>query len=106
MSEIQVLESKFVKFRMSIMKQRVSSSDSLKCPEENLPNSPCRFSLLLGQTLYTLYERDQSKCKFFRLLSAIIKVYQILVIFETTNWIFLKVCIILQYHGTYITPSY
>ena len=42
----------------------------------------CNF---LGQTLYTLHKRDQSKCKFFRLFSTQIKIHQILVIFETKN---------------------
>ena len=42
----------------------------------------CTF---LGQTLYTLHKRDQSKGKFLRLFSAQIKIHQILVIFETKN---------------------
>ena len=42
----------------------------------------CTF---LGQTLYTLHKRDQSKCKCFRLFSAQIKIHQILVIFEIKN---------------------
>ena len=44
----------------------------------------------LGQKLYTLHKRDQSKCKFFRSFSARIKIYQILVIFETKNRFFFK----------------
>ena len=39
--------------------------------------------IFLGQALHILYKRDQSKCNFFRLLSAGIKIHQILVIFET-----------------------
>ena len=35
----------------------------------------CTF---LGQTLYTLHKKDQSKCKFFRLLSARIKITKFL----------------------------
>ena len=57
----------------------------------------CTF---LGQTLCTLHERDQSKCKFLRLLSAPIKIHQILVIFETRNCFFFKFCITLQCHET------
>ena len=49
----------------------------------------CTF---LGQTLYTLHKRDQSKCKFFRLFSAQIKIHQILVIFETKNKFLFKFC--------------
>ena len=37
--------------------------------------------IFLGQTLYALRKRDQSKCKFFRLFSVRIKIHQILVIF-------------------------
>ena len=50
---------------------------TLQCHEIQLL---CTF---LGRTLYTLLERDQSKCKFFKLFSAQIKIHQILVIFET-----------------------
>ena len=57
----------------------------------------CTF---LGQTLYTLHKKDQSKCKFFRLLSARIKIHQIFVIFETKNRFFFKFCTTLQYHET------
>ena len=56
------------------------------------------FSFFLGQTLHTLHKRDQSKCKCFRLLSARIKIHQILVIFETTNQFFFKFGINLRYH--------
>ena len=42
----------------------------------------CTF---LVQTLFTLYKRDQSKCNYFRLFSARIKIHQIRVIFETKN---------------------
>ena len=45
----------------------------------------CTF---LGHRLYTLHKRDQSKCKFWRLLSPRIKIHHILVIFETTNQFF------------------
>ena len=81
--------------------------DIFKCSDENLLNSSCHFPdhklvflpilhdssvswnfllcTFLGQTLYTLHERDQSKGKFFRLFSAQVKIHQILVIFETKN---------------------
>ena len=49
----------------------------------------CTF---LGQILYTLHKRDQSKCEFFRLFSAQIKSHQILVIFETKNKFLFKFC--------------
>ena len=71
---------KFAKLLMSFSKPQVS------------------FSFFLGQTLYTLHKRDQSKCKCFRLLSARIKIHQILVIFETTNQFFFKFGINLRYH--------
>ena len=49
----------------------------------------CTF---LGQTLYTLHKRGQSKCKFYRLFKAWIKIHLILVIFETKNKFFFKFC--------------
>ena len=69
---------KFAKFLMSFSKPQVN------------------FSFYLGQTLDTLHERYQSKDKFFRLLSPLIKIHQILVIFETTNLFFFKFCITLS----------
>ena len=96
--------------------------DTFKCSDENLPNTSCYFpnhkSVFLQilhessvsrkiTTLYffrsnviTLHEKDQSKCKFLRLLSAWVKIDQILAIFETTNQFFFKFCITLQYHET------
>ena len=81
--------------------------DTFEYSGENLPNSSCHFSnhksvflqilhhvsmswkitpmYVLGQTLCTLLNRNQSKCKFFRLLSAWVKIHQILVSFETTS---------------------
>ena len=79
---------KFAKLLMSFSKRQV------------------RFSFFLGQILYTLHKRDQSKCKCFRLLSVPIKIHQILVIFETINWFFFKFCITFQYYEIYITPLY
>ena len=80
---------------------------TFKCSDENLPNSSYHFPnhksvflqilhdssvswnmlhcTFLGQTLYTLHKKDQSKWKFFRLFSAPIKIHQILVIFEIKN---------------------
>ena len=47
------------------------------------------FALHFFQSrLYTLHQRGQSKCNFLRLLSARIKVYQILFIFETKIGVF------------------
>ena len=56
--------------------------------------------LFPNQTLHTFHGRDLSKCKFLRLLSARIKIHQILVSFETTNRFFFKFCINLQCHET------
>ena len=95
---------------------------TFKCSGENLVNSSCPFwkhksvflqilhdcsvswkitpLYFLCQTLYTLHEMDQSKCKLFETLSAQIKIQQILVIFETTNSFFFKFYMTLQYHET------
>ena len=60
----------------------------------------------LGQTLYTLHTRDQSKCKPFRLFSALIKIQQILVIFETKNKFLFKFCITLWNYETYFPHTF
>ena len=52
--------------------------------------------------LYTLHKRGKSKWKCFRLLSAQIKIHEILLIFETTNFLFIKFCITLQCHETWL----
>ena len=100
--------------------------DIFKCSHENLLNSSCHFPnrksvflqilhdssmswnilpcTFLGQTLYTLHKRDQSKCKFFRLFSAQIKIHQILVIFETKNKFLFKFCTTLIVHIGVSTP--
>ena len=79
--------------------------DTFNCSDENLLNSSFYFRnhksaflqnlydssvssnitplYFFGQTLYTWQKRDQSKCKYFRLFRAQIKIHQILVIFET-----------------------
>ena len=54
--------------------------------------------LFLGQALYTFRKRNQWMCKFLRLLSARIKIHQVLVIFKTTNCFFFKFCITLHCH--------
>ena len=77
--------------------------ETFKCSGENMPNSSCFlnhklvFLQILNHSLVSwkitpLYvfrsnitKKNQSKCKFLRLLSARIKIQQILVIFETTN---------------------
>ena len=101
---------------------KIPNFDIFKCSGENLPNSsqhfPNRKSVFrqilhhssvsckitpmhfLGQVLYTLHKRNQSKCKFWRFLRARIKIHQILVIFETTDQFFFKFCITLQYYET------
>ena len=58
---------------------------SLQCHEIYLL---CTF---LGQMLYTLHERDQTKWKCFRLFSARIIIHQILGIFKTKNQFFLQI---------------
>ena len=102
--------------------------DIFKCSDENLPNSSCHFpnhksvflqiwhdssvswnTLLctfLGQTLYTLHKRDQSKCKFFRLFRARIKIRQFLVIFETKNKFLFKFCTTLWYQETWLLYTF
>ena len=101
---------------------KVEIFEIFECSGENLPKSLAIFQTtrefffkfymtfqcherellytFLGQRLSTLHKRDQSKCKFWRLLSARIKIHEILVNFETTNWFFFKFCINLQYHET------
>ena len=102
--------------------------ETFKCSGENLPYSSCHFPnhksvflqilhhssvswkitplYFLGQTLNTLHNRNQWKCKFVRLLSARIKIHQILVIFETTNQFFFKFCINLQCHETQLLCTF
>ena len=78
--------------------------ETYKCSGSNVPNSLCYFpnqKLAFVQILHhslvswkitplhffrsNITRKDQSKCKFLRLLSAWIQIHQILVIFETTN---------------------
>ena len=55
--------------------------------------------------VYNFARKGPMKVQILRLLSAWIKIRQILVIFETRNWFFFKFGITLQYHET-ITPLY
>ena len=54
----------------------------------------------------TFHGIDQSKCKFLRILSAWIKIHQILLSFETTNQFFFKFCINLQCHETQLLCTF
>ena len=54
----------------------------------------------------TFHGIDQSKCKFLRILSAWIKIHQILLSFETTNQFFFKFCINLQCHETHLLCTF
>ena len=56
--------------------------------------------------LNTLYNRNQSNCKYVRLLNAQVKIHQILVIFEKTSQFFLKFCITLQGHETQLLYTF
>ena len=62
--------------------------------------------IFLGQTLYALHERDQSKCRFFRLFSVRIKIHQILVIFEAKKKFLFKFCTTLWYHETQLVHTF
>ena len=87
--------------------------DTFECSGENLPNSSYHFPNHKSVFLQILHDtslswkitppyffrsqviyfarRGQSKCKFFRLLSAWIKIHQLFVSFETTNCFFFQV---------------
>ena len=73
---------------------------TLQCHKRQLL---CTF---LGQTLYTFHGRDLSKCEFLRLLSALIKINQILVIFETTNQFFFQFSVNKQCHETQLLCTF
>ena len=62
--------------------------------------------IFLGQTLYALHERDQSKCRFFRLFSVRIKIHQILVIFEAKKKFLFKFCTTLWYHEMQLVHTF
>ena len=61
------------------------------------PNFAWLFSVMKNNSSVLFYKRDQSKCKFLWLLSARIKIHQILLIFETANWFLFKFCTFLQF---------
>ena len=52
------------------------------------------------------FSRDQSKCKFVKLLSTRIKIHQILVTFKTTNQFYFKFCINLQCQETQLICTF
>ena len=62
--------------------------------------------IFLGQTLYALHERDQSKCRFFRPFSVRIKIHQILVIFEAKKKFLFKFCTTLWYHEMQLVHTF
>ena len=62
--------------------------------------------IFLGQTLYALHERDQSKCRFFRLFSVRIKIHQTLVIFEAKKKFLFKFCTTLWYHEMQLVHTF
>ena len=63
-------------------------------------------AIFLGQTLYALHERDQSKCRFFRLFSVRIKIHQIHVIFEAKKKFLFTFCTTLWYHETQLVHTF
>ena len=100
-----------------------------KCSGENLPNCSCYFpshkSVFLqilhhslvswkitplyvfrSNIIFTFHGRDESKCTFFRLLIGQIKIYQILISFETTNHFSFKFCINFQYYETQLLCTF
>ena len=64
------------------------------------------FASISSFTKDTFHGIDQSKCKFLRILSAWIKIHQILLSFETTNQFFFKFCINLQCHETHLLCTF
>ena len=99
---------------------KVQVFEIFQCSGENLPKSSCHFLNRKEVFLQILHDsslswkitpqysfrskiiyfaqKDQSKCKFWRLLSVWIKIQQIRFNFATTNWFLFKFCINLQYH--------
>ena len=73
---------KFPKLPMLFSKRQDSFSSNFASLSSVMKELLCTF---LDQTLHTFHGRNKSKCKFLRLLSARIKIHQILVIFKTTN---------------------
>ena len=62
--------------------------------------------LFLDQTLHTFHGRDQSKCKFFRLLTARIKIHESLFSLETISQFFFKLWINDQCHKTQLLCTF
>ena len=95
-----------------------TNSDTFKCSDENLPNSSCHFpkhkasfcsnfawlfivtkdnsSVLFSVKCYKFCTKGTNHSAKFVEFGARIKIHQILVIFETTNWFFFKFCITLS----------
>ena len=57
-------------------------------------------------TYNSYFSRDQSKCKFVKLLSTRIKIHQILVTFKTTNQFYFKFCINLHCQETQLICTF
>ena len=88
--------------------------ETLKCSDKNAPNSSCHFrnhNPVFFQTFYhssvsckiTLYffrsnviyfpQKEPIKVDIFRISNVLVKIHQILVIFETKNHFFIEFCI-------------
>ena len=68
---------------------------------------PWEITLYFFRSNITYFSwRNQSKCKFFRLLSARIKIHQILASFETANQFFFKFSINPQCHETQLLCTF
>ena len=104
MAHNSLVNFKLIYFLLWIKESHQSSNvETFKCSRENLLNSSlfskaqvsfssnfASLSSIIKDKSSVFFRssitgKDQSKCKFLRLLSAWIKIYQILVIFETTN---------------------
>ena len=98
-SDFQVLESKMVKFLMSILKQQVNSPPNVASLFYDIKDN---FSVpFLAQTIYNLLKRSSLTWTFLRLSSVRVKICQIPdVNFQTTSQFLFKLCIILYSHDT------
>ena len=56
-----------------------------------------------SNVVYTLYKRNQSKCKFLRLLIAWVKIHEMFVNFETTNHFFFSV---MRHNSSVLLPPW
>ena len=109
--------------------QQSPNVETFKCSSENLPWSSCHFpnhkSVFLqishhpsvswkitplyffrSNIKYFAQYKNQWQCKLLRILSARVKIHQILVIFETTDQFFFKFSINVQGNEIYITTLY